>query len=528
MTGGILAGVRVLDLTDRLSGPYCTMMLADHGADVIRVDTTRETPRPASLNRNKKSVLLALDTPEGKDALLGLAATAHVVVESLAPGEMARLGLGYEVLAQVNPALVYGAIPPRVEPAEDPGDDRHAGMMMAFGLIAALRQSEATGKGQVVDLAGDTLQASDATTGPEGERWDIPAPLRFSQNPAPEIQGPPRIGADTDTYLSEMPPMPMSEADKRALRDAFGAFATGVTVVTTLQPDGTPRGFTANSFTSVSLDPPMVLVCVAKSALSCAIFVEAPHFAVNVLAEEQTQVSGIFASRDPDKFDRVGWDSGAAGMPVLKDTLASIVCARDRAVDAGDHVILLGRVIDHTTGTSARPLGFFKGSYFSVGVEDDLVNAATRAGAVEIGALLVRGRQLLMKLEPDGKLGLPKAPGKRPGLPALNGELEQLGMRPKLDFLYAIYRDSVTGHHGIFYHGTVAGLTPPGYRFIGLIDIPLAKVANPAERSMLSRFIDEFQHGNFGIYQGDETRGLVQRVTDRAPSKTASKPPIQT
>lgn len=503
MTGGILAGVRVLDLSQGLAGPYCTMMLADHGADVIRIDSAADAPRPAGLNRNKKSVLLEPDTPEGKEAFLGLAATAHVVVESRAPGEMVRLGLGYDTLAQVNPALVYGAFPPH--------DDMQAGMMMAFGLIAALRQAEATGKGQFVDLANAT---------PDAERWDTPAPLRFSQTPAPKIQAPPRIGADTDTYLSEMPPMPLSDADKRALRDAFGAFATGVTVVTTVQPDGTPRGFTANSFTSVSLDPPMVLICVAKSALSLPVFLDAPHFAVNVLAEEQTHVSGVFASRDTDKFEQVDWSAGTAGMPVLEGTLASIVCARDKAVDAGDHVILLGRVIDHQIGDSARPLGFFKGSYFSVGVEDDLVNAATRAGAVEIGALLVRGQQLLMTLEADGKLGLPKAPGKKPSLPALNAELEKLGMRPKLDFLYAIYQNSVTGLHGIYYHGTVAGLTPPGHRFINLIDIPLAKVEYPAERSMLSRFIDEFRHGSFGIYQGDETRGLVQPVTRPSPSQT--------
>lgn len=508
MTGGILAGVRVLDLSQGLAGPYCTMMLADHGADVIRIDNAADAPRPASLNRNKKSVLLNLDTPEGKEAFLGLVATAHVVVGSRAPDDMARLGLGYEVLARVNPALVYGSLPPR----EDADNDTQAGMMMAFGLIAALRQAEATGKGQVVDLAKDTA--------PEDDRWDVPAPLRFSRTPAPEIQAPPRIGADTDTYLSEMPPIPLSDADKRALRDAFGAFATGVTVVTTVQPDGTPRGFTANSFTSVSLDPPMVLICVAKSALSLPVFLDAPHFAVNVLAEEQTHVSGVFASRDTDKFEQVDWTAGTAGMPVLEGTLASIVCARDKAVDAGDHVILLGRVIDHQIGDSARPLGFFKGSYFSVGVEDDLVNAATRAGAVEIGALLVRGQQLLMTLEPDGKLGLPKAPGKKPSLPALNAELEKLGMRPKLDFLYAIYQNSVTGLHGIYYHGTVAGLTPPGHRFINLIDIPLAKVEYPAERSMLSRFIDEFRHGSFGIYQGDETRGLVQPVARPAPSQT--------
>ncbi|MCB2122189.1 MAG: CoA transferase, partial [Rhodobacteraceae bacterium] len=125
---GILNGIRVLDLSRMLSGPYCTMMLADHGAEVIKIedrlgDTSRQNgpfrdDDPThdwagyyvSLNRSKKSVQLDLKTSEGKAAFRALAATADVVVENFRPGVMERLGLSYESLAEANPRLVYAAI----------------------------------------------------------------------------------------------------------------------------------------------------------------------------------------------------------------------------------------------------------------------------------------------------------------------------------------------------------------------------------------------------------------------------------
>ena len=702
MNKGILHGIRVLDLSRMLSGPYCTMMLADHGAEVIKIegaggDTSRgngpfrdDDPEHdwagyfVSLNRSKKSVSLDLKTEDGKAALRALAASADVLVENFRPGVMERLGLGYESLAAENPGLVYAAIrgfgDPRsgVSPYADwpsydvvaqamggimsltgpdantptkvgPGiGDIFSGLMMSFGIMAALRQAEATGRGQFVDVAmydamislceravylhdftGKTpgpegnahpflapfglfpaadgavalgivddafwrvlaelmgppdlsvdprfasraaraANASDLNaivsrwTGrftkaelagmlgglvpfgplntvadicadphvaargmlaevphpaPQGKPWKVAAnPLRFSDAPTPAPTTPPRLGEDTDLYLSEMPAAAMSDVDKRALRDVFGAFATGVTVVTTLQSDGTPRGFTANSFTSVSLDPPLVLICIAKSAHSCASFIEAPHFAINVLGEDQKTVSGLFASRAPDKFDQVRWRAGAAGMPLLDESLAGIVCSREKVVDAGDHVILLGRVIDHQAG-DAKPLGYFRGNYFSIGLEDELVSAASRSGAVEIGALLVRGRQVLLTVNSSGHVSVPKSTAARQSLQALRSHLEKLGVKAQLDFLYAVYQDSATGHHGIYYHGTAVGFAPPGHRFFDLDEIPLNEVQSAAERSMLTRYCEEFRHGSFGIYQGDETTGIVQRVASPEPSK---------
>src|SRR5690348_18311076 len=101
----------------------------------------------------------------------------------------------------------------------------------------------------------------------------------------------------------------MAAIDPLELRRAFGTFMTGVTVITTHGADGSPRGFTANSFTSVSLDPPLLLVCIGKGAASLDTFLHADGFAVSILAEAQKEASGIFASKRPDKFAAVAWRS---------------------------------------------------------------------------------------------------------------------------------------------------------------------------------------------------------------------------
>ena len=148
--------------------------------------------------------------------------------------------------------------------------------------------------------------------------------------------------------------------DDGDLRKAFGSFATGVTVIATREADGTPRGFTANSFSSVSLDPPLLLVCIAKSALSLRVFQEASCFSVNILEQSQVEVSRIFASQAVNKFDRVPWEKGVSEVPLLRGSLARFSCETDRQIQAGDHAILLGEVVgfDYQNGT---PLSYFRG-----------------------------------------------------------------------------------------------------------------------------------------------------------------------
>jgi flavin reductase (DIM6/NTAB) family NADH-FMN oxidoreductase RutF len=295
--------------------------------------------------------------------------------------------------------------------------------------------------------------------------------------------------------------------DPKALRHAFGAFATGVTVITTRQPDGTPRGFTANSFTSVSLDPPLLLVCLAKTAHSAEVFATAPHFAVNILAEDQKAVSGLFASRAPDKFDQCAWTPGPADVPLIDGSLAQFACANHQIVDAGDHLILIGRV-DHFATHEGQPLGYFRGTYFSIGIERDLAEAAAAAKGSRLGAVLACNGGVLLK---DGEsLSLPLAP--RPTLDSLTASLTALGLTPQIDFVYATFDDRTTGGHAVYYHGTVSGPLPQGFRIIPLADLAGAGIANPAEAAMLQRYAEDFRNGSFSIYHGTETTGQTRQI----------------
>ncbi|MEI4263288.1 flavin reductase family protein [Roseovarius sp. D0-M9] len=157
----------------------------------------------------------------------------------------------------------------------------------------------------------------------------------------------------------------MTVTDNRALRDAFGRFATGVTVLTTREGDGTPRGFTANSFSSVSLDPPLVLVCIGDNAHSGPAFYAAPHFAVNILGAAQKDAAMLFASRSEEKFDKAKWHAGTHGLPLLPGALATLICARHDLVRAGDHVILIGEVLESAIGDGPA-LGYHQGEFITI------------------------------------------------------------------------------------------------------------------------------------------------------------------
>ena len=151
--------------------------------------------------------------------------------------------------------------------------------------------------------------------------------------------------------------------DPRTLRDALGCFATGVTVVTCLGKNGEPAGLTVNSFTSVSLDPPLLLVCIAKNAASAPALTRASHFAINVLQTGQQPASIRFSTRDEDRFGATPWSCGEAGAPILKDSLGVFECERYGLHDGGDHHILVGRVVKASFDASLDPLLYFRGRY---------------------------------------------------------------------------------------------------------------------------------------------------------------------
>ncbi|HEY8592394.1 MAG TPA: flavin reductase family protein [Sphingomicrobium sp.] len=151
--------------------------------------------------------------------------------------------------------------------------------------------------------------------------------------------------------------------DPRTLRDALGCFATGVTVVTCLNGEGEPAGLTVNSFTSVSLDPPLLLVCLHKQALSAAALIEAEQFAINVLQNEQQPASITFSTRVEDRFGKTPWSRGESGAPILEDSLCVFECERYAVYDGGDHHILVGQVVKASFDAGLDPLLYFRGKY---------------------------------------------------------------------------------------------------------------------------------------------------------------------
>ena len=159
--------------------------------------------------------------------------------------------------------------------------------------------------------------------------------------------------------------MPDRTFDTREFRGALGAFATGVTIVTTLDPSGRPVGLTANSFNSLSLDPPMVLWALAKASRNLPAFAAAEFFAVHILASGQQALADRFAQRGADKFARLEYDGGQGGIPLLRHCAARFQCRTAHQYEGGDHAIFVGEVIDFESSGHAA-LAFHGGAYASV------------------------------------------------------------------------------------------------------------------------------------------------------------------
>lgn len=148
-------------------------------------------------------------------------------------------------------------------------------------------------------------------------------------------------------------------------RTALGMFATGVTIVTARTPDGQVLGLTANSFNSVSLNPPLVLWSLSRAAASISVFSAGSHYAINVLAAGQKQLAERFALRGVDRWDGVTFDLGIGGAPLLHGTAATFECFNRSRYEEGDHVIFVGEVERCTYAPGASPLLFHGGRYYT-------------------------------------------------------------------------------------------------------------------------------------------------------------------
>jgi len=150
--------------------------------------------------------------------------------------------------------------------------------------------------------------------------------------------------------------------DKNTFRAVMGSFVAGVTIVTVRDAEGKPRGFTASAVCSLSLDPPLLLVCVDHRSDTYPAMQDATAFAVNMLKHGQEELSARFASKGIDKFAVVGHSSGELGAPILDDVIAYAECSVSAKFPGGDHTIFVGQ-IEHAGGFEGHPLAYYRGSY---------------------------------------------------------------------------------------------------------------------------------------------------------------------
>ena len=304
-----------------------------------------------------------------------------------------------------------------------------------------------------------------------------------------------------------------AEFDIRDLRRAFGHFATGVTIVTTLDADGVPCGFTANSFTSVSIDPPLLLVNIARSAFGCDAFTKSRGFAVNILAHNQRELSNCFARAGTDKFANLNWQAGATGSPVIEGVVAWFDCEHFEQVDAGDHIILIGRVVKYGYDTHA-PLGFCRGAYVSFGLTPKMLQLVSSPGNLRVGAIIESKGRILLERNPETGQLLPPASdrvGDTSTSDSLLGKLASAGIEVDLPFIYAAYHEN--SHRFVYYLGELLSIKDAietrDLHFYEFDNITWEEIGDAAIIAMLERFIHEKNLGNYRVYIGGQDQGEV-------------------
>jgi 3-hydroxy-9,10-secoandrosta-1,3,5(10)-triene-9,17-dione monooxygenase reductase component len=222
-----------------------------------------------------------------------------------------------------------------------------------------------------------SMSSSGSSSGSSGPSADVPegmTPDARETWPSRElIDSYLGTGFDFELRLGEHTPIPVDDpdaaAEARRFRDVLGMFATGVTVVTSMSGDE-PVGMTCQSFSSVSLDPPLVMFCPAKTSRAWPLMRQAGFFCVNFLSDGQQDISNGMASKGAEKFHGVGWKPASTGAPLIDGVLGYVDCTIDRVHEAGDHYIVVGRVQELDMGDgraetrgAGTPLLFHRGAY---------------------------------------------------------------------------------------------------------------------------------------------------------------------
>lgn len=310
----------------------------------------------------------------------------------------------------------------------------------------------------------------------------------------------------------------MTDFDLKALRTAFGSFMTGVTIVSTRDKHGQPIGFTANSFTSVSLEPPLLLVCPAKSLSSFDVFNECDYFHISVLSDHQENISNIFAASEEDRFSQVDWYKDQHGSPVIDGALARFSCKRDRTIDAGDHIILLGEVTEFESH-DGQGLGYGLGGYFSLNMERKATGLQTHTQAGDdhllVGAVVEHKGQMLLCTDKHNTLDLPQIEieDETPSFDAIEAYLDELlGVTVSVGAVYSIFDHENSHKSSIVYRVHIDDELQPNGQFYDLDELSAQTYASRATRNIIKRYLKERSTGNHRLYVGSETRGKAHLV----------------
>lgn len=307
----------------------------------------------------------------------------------------------------------------------------------------------------------------------------------------------------------------MSTLDRRTLRNAFGRYMTGVTVVTCLSADGTPVGFTANSFTSVSLDPPLLLVCPGKFLSSFEAFSTCQHFGVSVLAEGQEEVANVFAGYKGDRFARVPHRLDPAGVPLIDGAIARFSCKTDRIIPAGDHCVLFGEVTGFDEADKGG-LGYAGGRFFSLGLERQARDPAARSNIC--GAVVEVDGAVLFERTPQGyRLPECAVPDHAALRRQIRRTLESQGVKAELGPVYSVFDDAGSGTHHAYLLARASDVSSNS----PLVAVPVSDLgsltyATPALAHMMQRFAAEARTRDFSLYLGDASVGATHQLHERA------------
>ena len=268
----------------------------------------------------------------------------------------------------------------------------------------------------------------------------------------------------------------------------------------------------------MSLDPPLLLICVSKKAKSLDIFLDSEHFCVNVLSEEQKSTASIFATQREDKFEVSKWKNDMNQMPIIEDCLAYFACKTKNSFDAGDHIILLGEVEDFSSIVGS-PLCYFRGEYISLGHEKSLANIASKTGLTSLGVILVNKNSEMLLTRFNSTYCLPRADNPKNGVDGLVEYLSRIGISCQIESLYSVYHDKPQQKYAIFYRGDgslIPNKVDPeiDLEFISLDRIKGLKFSDEAEEIMINRYIIEHKNNSFGLYEGDQNDGIVRNFKE--------------